>query len=300
MAFELASPCKVNLLLNILGKRPDGFHELETVLYPVDLHDRLSFERGPSRIELTCNHPALPVDASNLVHRAAEAFLRAAGVPAGVRIHLDKRLPLAAGLGAGSGNAAATLLGLNRLFDQPLSAQQLANLAVGLGSDVPFFLQSKPALGTGRGEQIRVLDWFPALRGAWLLLLHPGFGVSTAWAYRNLARYPDAVNGRPGRAAELLARLQRGDLEAAGAAFYNALETPVLEKYPLLALYQEFLCEHGAVVARMSGSGSTTFALSKSRAEAEALQAACDEAFGTNLWSRVVPLTETAREDGPG
>src|SRR5512137_1804266 len=173
MTLEKLSPCKVNLLLNILGKRPDGFHELETVMHPVALCDRLVFERGGQGIQLTCSDPALPTDSGNLVHRAAAQFLQAAGIGEGVCIHLEKRIPLAAGLGGGSGNAATTLLGLNELFGHPLGPAQLHTLAAALGSDVPFFLQSKPALATGRGEKVESLDVFPCLRQAAILLVHP-------------------------------------------------------------------------------------------------------------------------------
>src|SRR5439155_27041550 len=131
-------------------------------------------------IELTWSDPALPTDSRNLVHRAAEAFLQTTRIKAGVRIHLEKRIPQAAGLGGGSGNAATALLGLNDLFGDPLAPVQLQQLAASLGSDVPFFLQNKPALATGRGEHIQPLDFFPALRGAAFLLLHPGFAFPTA------------------------------------------------------------------------------------------------------------------------
>src|SRR5258708_4951683 len=121
MTLEKKSPCKVNLLLNILGKRPDGFHELETVLHPVGLYDRLSFTRGGRGIQLACSDPALPADERNLAQRAATSFLQAARLDEGVRIELEKKIPLAAGLGGGSGNAATTLLGLNELFGKPRS-----------------------------------------------------------------------------------------------------------------------------------------------------------------------------------
>ena len=147
------SPCKVNLLLNILGKRPDGFHALETVIQPIAVFDVLTFQRG-DRLDLACSDPNLPVDSRNLVHRAATEFFKAAEIPAGVRIHLEKRIPVAAGLGGGSGNAAVTLLSLNELFGNPLQPSQMHGLAASIGSDVPFFLQSKPALAVGRGEQI--------------------------------------------------------------------------------------------------------------------------------------------------
>ena len=290
MPLEKSSSGKVNLLLNILGKRPDGFHELETVMQPVNLCDRLTFERRGGAVEFSCSDAALPADSRNLVHRAATGFLQTAKISDGVRIHLEKKIPLAAGLGGGSGNAATTLLALNELFGQPLPAAKLNELAAALGSDVPFFLQNKPALATGRGEKIQPLDFFPALRDKVFLLIHPGFGISTPWAYQNLARFPEALNGRPGRAQKLIARLQTGDWRVASAEFYNSLEAPALEKYPVLALFQEFLRANGALAALMSGSGSTTFAIAENMAAAESLVEKFKSKFGQNCWTAVVPV----------
>ena len=290
MRLEKESPCKVNLLLNILGRRADGFHELETVLQPINVRDRLTFTRGGTGIELSCSDANLPVDGQNLVHRAATVFLQTAKIDEGVKIHLEKKIPLAAGLGGGSGNAAITLLALHELFGQPLAPEKLRELAASLGSDVPFFLQNQPALAGGRGEQIQPLAPFPALRDKALLLIHPGFGVSTAWAYQALARFPTALNGRPGRARELISNLQTHAWPAAAAGFYNSLEAPVLEKYPLLALFQEFLRAHSALAALMSGSGSTTFAVTENIRAAETLVEKFKAKFGQTGWTAVVPI----------
>src|SRR5471032_335465 len=212
MRLEKKSPCKVNLLLNILGRRADGFHELETVMQPVNFCDEISFERDGNGIKLSCSDKRLPVNSKNLVFRAAENFLSAAKISDGVKIHLEKKIPLAAGLGGGSGNAATTLLALNELFGQPLAAEKLCEIATALGSDIPFFLQDKPALATGRGEKIQPLENFSALDGKAFLLIHPGFGISTPWAYQNLARFPKALNGKAGRAKELVEKLQAKNL----------------------------------------------------------------------------------------
>jgi 4-diphosphocytidyl-2-C-methyl-D-erythritol kinase len=313
---EKNSPCKVNLLLNVLGQRPDGFHELETVLHPVNLCDQLTFARGGTGIQLSCSDANLPTDERNLVHRAATAFLQVAKISEGVKIHLEKKIPLAAGLGGGSSNAATTLLALNELFGSPLPPEKLSELAAALGSDVSFFLQAKPALATGRGEKIQPLDFFPALRGKAFLLIHPGFGIATPWAYQNLARFPAALNGCPGRAAELIAALQsnfpltrpsdtlspnggKGRGEGAFCRkpnemrcdnFYNSLEAPALEKFPILGLFQEFLRENGALAALMSGSGSTTFAIVGNVAAAEALAEKFKAQFGKNCWTAVVEI----------
>jgi 4-diphosphocytidyl-2-C-methyl-D-erythritol kinase len=284
------SPCKVNLLLNILGKRADGFHELETVMQPVQLFDQITAAKAAAGLTLTCNLPGLPVDGTNLVHKAATAFRQATQITGGISLHLEKNIPLAAGLGGGSGNAAHTLLALNELFDLPLGTARLQELAAGLGSDVPFFLQSQPALAVGRGEQVQSLAPFPALRGAHLLLIHPGFGISTAWAYQSLAKYPAALNGQPGRAQQLIALLRGADLAAAGNAFYNSLEAPALPKFPLLALYQEFLRANGAPAVLMSGSGSTTFAVLPTRDVADRLRERFYARFGPSAWTAVAAL----------
>jgi len=293
MTIEKQSPCKVNLLLNILGKRSDGFHELETVMHPVNLFDRLVFERKGTSIKLSCSDPTLAIDETNLVHRAAKAFLEAAGVREGVQIHLEKNVPMAAGLGGGSGNAATTLLGLSELFGKPIPEARLHELAAAIGSDVPFFLQRNPALATGRGEKIQPLEFFPALKGTAFLLIHPGFGVPTAWAYQNLARFPEALNGRPGRAETLVRLLNTFDLRAAAAEFYNALEGPVLAKYPLLAICQELLRESGATAALMSGSGSTTFGIYHSIVEASRAEERARQRLG-RCWSAVIPVDKVS------
>ncbi len=284
------SPCKVNLILNILGRRPDGFHELETVMHPVDIGDEMTFARAGAGLELTCSRPELPVDSRNLVHRAATRFLAAAKISDGVRIQLRKNLPLAGGIGGGSANAAVTFLALNELFGSPLPRETLQELAAGLGSDVPFFLQDKPALATGRGEQVRTLGDFAALRGKAFFLIHPGFGISTPWAYQNLARFPRALQGRPGRAEKLVAWLQAGDLKMAADEIHNSLEAPAFDKFPVLSLYQQFLREQGALVALMSGSGSTTFALAKNLAAAQELEEKFKSEFGGQGWTATVAI----------
>jgi 4-diphosphocytidyl-2-C-methyl-D-erythritol kinase len=290
MSLEILSPCKVNLILNILGKREDGYHELETVFFPVPIHDVLTFEKVSEGICLSCSDPSLPVDSKNLVHRAAEVFFAASGKRAGVRIYLKKNLPLAAGLGGGSANAAVTLSALNALYEIPLGLAQLHDLAAHLGSDVPFFLQNRPAFGGGRGEQLKPLDAFPAFKDAWMLLVHPGFGVSTAWAYRNLVHYPAALNGTRGRAELLIHALKTGSLSEAKPHFYNSLEAPVLEKHPILALYKEFFLAHGAAVALMSGSGSTTFGLFSDKKQAEMALDLFKAKFGDAGWTAIAPM----------
>jgi 4-diphosphocytidyl-2-C-methyl-D-erythritol kinase len=289
------SPCKINLCLNILGRRKDGFHELETLFHPVPLHDVLTFRHADAGegVQLSCDHPELPVDGTNLVHRAATRYLAKAGIRSGVRIHLEKYVPMAAGLGGGSANAAHTLLGLNELFGFPLAMEALDELAAGLGSDINFFLQEGPALAGGRGERIESLKAFPGLTGCGLFLYHPGFGISTPWAFRELARFPADMKGRMGRARELAVELGDVDPERARGALrrmYNSLEAPALEKYPVLAQYQDFLREMGALGALMSGSGSTTFGVFRDKELAESVKGPFEGRFGRAGWLAVTEL----------
>ena len=153
-----------------------------------------------------------------------------------------------------------------------------------------FFLQTKPALASGRGEKIEPLEDFAAMRGASFLLIHPGVGISTPWAYRELARFPSALNGKAGRAQKLVSLLQTQGLATAGREFYNSLEAPALEKYPALSLYQEFFRANSAVAALMSGSGSTTFAIFKNQSSAEAVVEKFKATFGSTGWMAVVPV----------
>lgn len=284
------SPCKINLLLNILRKREDGFHELETVMHPVAVHDELEFSETAGGILIEGNHPELKSDPSNLIYRAAESFLAAAKIRSGVYIRHEKRLPIAAGLGGGSANAATTLRGLNELFGLPLSAEQLHEIAARHGSDINFFLQDGPALATGRGECIEPLPPFPALAGRGLVLLNPGFGIPTPWAFRKLADHPGAITGDATRGRALIAALQDPDPAAAIPRFFNSLEAPVLEKYPLLAVFQDFCRANGALVSMMSGSGATTFAITESPASATELGARFRARFGDSAWCRDLPM----------
>jgi 4-diphosphocytidyl-2-C-methyl-D-erythritol kinase len=288
---EKHSPCKVNLLLNILGKRADGFHELETLFHPVALFDTIEFERTGTGLTLSCDDPCLPTGQGNLVYRAAALFLEKAGISEGVSLRLHKRIPMAAGLGGGSGNAATTLLGLNELFGFPLEPAVIYEITTRLGSDISFFLQPKPALAFGRGEKIQPVDSFSILNGTAFVLVHPGFGISTPWAYQQLGNFPDALNGEPGRAESLVHALQKGDLKAAADLFYNSLEAPALHKYPILQLYQRFFRENGALATLMSGSGSTTFAIAASVADGHQLSLKFREKFGEASWIKVVPIS---------
>lgn len=279
MSLVVKSPCKVNLLLNVPRRRDDGFHEIESIMLPVPLHDELRFEKVTEGIELTCSNPRLSVGEENLVQRAAQVFFKTTG-GGGARIHLQKNLPLAAGIGAGSSNAAWTLRGLNSLFDEALPPNTLQTLAAQLGSDVPFFLQDNPALATGRGEIIAPIDRIPSLAGRGLLMAWPGFGISTPWAYQAYAA--SGVYHASENAESILA--------GNWSSLFNSLETPVFRKYTVLPVIKEFFLANQALGALMSGSGSTMFAITEDRPAAEALRAKYHEQFGQAGWSATVCL----------
>ena len=289
MKLHRQSHCKINLLLNVVGQRDDDFHELEMLMLPVPFFDRIDFELAGGSIELTCNRPGIPTDSGNLARRAAESFAAKAGVAGGVRIHLGKSIPAEGGLGGGSGNAAATLLALNELHGQPLGQATLQDLAAGLGSDVPFFLQNQAAVARGRGEIIEPVSPLTALDGKSLLLVRPGFGVPTPWAYHGLAKFPDAANRPLGQAHELAKRLANGSL-AEASAFYNSLEAPVFDKFPLLNLMKQHALANGAEAALLCGSGSTVFVICSDAATAQSLGQAIKSKFGQQSFVQTVPL----------
>ena len=290
MKLSHKSHCKINLLLNVVGQRTDGFHELEMLMLPVPIFDRLDFELLGHGIELTCNQPGIPTDSSNLVCQAAESFAAKAGVTGGVRVHLEKSIPAEGGLGGGSSNAAATLLALNKLHDQPLGQATLHELAAELGSDVPFFMQSQAAVAKGRGEIIEPVAPLEALDGKSLLLVRPGFGVPTPWAYQGLAKFPGAKNRPLGQANELAKSLANGSLAEAGDTFYNSLEAPVFDKFPLLKLIKQHALVNGAEAALLCGSGSTVFVICSDAATAQSLGQAIKSKFGQQSFVQTVPL----------
>ena len=290
MKLSHKSHCKINLLLNVVGQRADGFHELEMLMLPVPIFDRLDFELLGHGIELTCNQPGIPTDSSNLVCQAAESFAAKAGVTGGVRVHLEKSIPAEGGLGGGSSNAAATLLALNKLHDQPLGQATLHELAAELGSDVPFFMQSQAAVAKGRGEIIEPVAPLEALDGKSLLLVRPGFGVPTPWAYQSLAKFPGAKNRPLGQANELAKSLANGSLAEAGDTFYNSLEAPVFDKFPLLNLMKQHALANGAEAALLCGSGSTVFVICPDAATAQSLGQAIKSKFGQQSFVQTVPL----------
>jgi 4-diphosphocytidyl-2-C-methyl-D-erythritol kinase len=262
---RIRAHAKINLDLRVLGSRADGFHEVRTVFQAISLHDTLTVvsRSGPFAIESAT--PGFPLDSSNLIWKAAQLLWRAIRRTGDVRdavVRVDKQIPLQAGLGGGSGNAAAALIALARAWHVNVRPSQLMDLAAALGADVPFFLAGGTALGLGRGEEIYPLADLPR---HWIILLIPGFGISTADAYdwydserdlyRGMVREPQHVPGPwPSRAAQMI----------------NDLEPPIARRYPEIEQMKAALRRVGALAAAMSGSGSAVFGLFQRRAEATA------------------------------
>jgi len=242
------SPAKLNLSLEVLGKRPDGYHDIRSLMVPIDLGDDVQVEvtEDSEGIECACDHPDVPDGEANLAFKAARAFLEKTGIESGVKIRITKRIPVAAGLAGGSSNAAAVLRALNKLFGRPLAPDALMETALGVGSDVPFCLRGKPAWVEGRGERLKPA----AVPASWVyLILHPGFGVSTAWAYDNLALTKEEIKNN-------ITHSQIKDVKTV-----NHLENVVFRRYPLLEKLKERLLTSGAKAALMSGSGSVVFGI---------------------------------------
>ena len=261
----LKAHAKINLALEVLGKRPDGYHEVAMIMQSVSLHDTLILSLQESDITLMCDRPELPCDHSNLAYRAAELLRREVGATQGVHIELTKRIPLAAGLAGGSTDAAAVLKGLNRLWGLALSPVELEQLAARLGSDVPFCLWGGTSLATGRGEMLTPL---PDFTGHGVVLANPSLQVSTAWVYGN---YRDAAGNRRRDISSLRHSIEQPDFSAVADTLFNDLETVTVPAYPQVAEIKEQLLQAGAAGVLMSGSGPTVFALTPDFASAAEL-----------------------------
>ena len=254
---------KINLDLRVLGVRPDGYHELRTVFQAVALHDIVDCVAREGPLAIECDTAGVPLDRSNLVWRAADALWRSfrrTGPVRDVTIRLHKNIPLQAGLGGGSADAAATLIALARLWRVPVRPTQLTDVAATLGADVPFFLAGGTALGLGRGDEVYPLADLPR---HWIVLLVPGFGVSTADAYAWYDGERDSARG-----AALEPQYVPGPWPSRAAQMINDLEAPIARHHPEIDQMRTSLRRAGALAAAMSGSGSTVFGLFQKRSEA--------------------------------
>lgn len=272
---QVIAPAKINLSLRVLGRRSDGFHEIETLIAPISLCDEIRVEprTGKQKIAFGCDDASVPKGEDNLVVRAAKIFFKGTRISSGVSIELKKRIPHGAGLGGGSSDAASTLLALNELFETNLPDEALANMAKTIGSDVPFFIFQSAAVCKGRGELVSPTKLREQLS---VLLLKPEFGVPTQWAY---SRWQDSHK---------IPEVSYASQPFEGQTLVNDLERPVFEKFVFLAEIKMWLLKQPEVgAALMSGSGSTVFAVVRSDTDVDRLAMRAKAELDPELWTYV-------------
>ena len=273
-SISLRSYAKINLGLQVIRKRTDGYHDIETVMQTVDLTDRITVTPQRSQIEVTCSDPMVPVDGQNLVHRAAQMLRDRYEINRGVRIDIQKQIPVAAGLAGGSGNGAMTLLALNRMWGLDLPERELSRLAAELGSDIPFCMLGGTVLATGRGEHLEQLDvQCPCV----FVLATPNCQVSSAWAYQNLKI--DLTNVESMISLVLCALRQRDTMQLV-SSIQNDLEKTVMEAFPIVYSVKQVLDGCGASGVLMSGSGPTVFGIVPDRMAGEQVAACVRQVAG--------------------
>ncbi|MSS72524.1 MAG: 4-(cytidine 5'-diphospho)-2-C-methyl-D-erythritol kinase [Candidatus Latescibacteria bacterium] len=256
---ETSAYAKLNLGLKVLGRRPDGYHDILSVFQTIDLCDRLTFEEiSAGQTEVVCSDPGLPAGPENLVYRAVEALRGATGLDRGVRVSLTKAIPVGAGLGGGSADAAAVLRILNRAWGQGMPDRRLQELALGIGSDVPFFLRNGTAVVSGRGEVLRYVSWPSEVH---YLLIHPLFQVSTGWAYGQVSGRINLTLTSRSKYVKLINSIVDGPICVRDlfACIENDFEPVVAEAWPALGELRRALQETGADACCMTGSGSVLY-----------------------------------------
>jgi len=260
---KIKTPAKINLCLKVIGRRSDGYHNIETLFQAIDLYDELHFSPLDSDIILSTDCPELDPGEKNLIHRAAKKLMAFVSCQGGVRIHLIKRIPIGAGLGGGSSDAAATLKGLIQLYGLSLSDKDMHNIASTLGADVPFFLNGPAAFGAGTGI---LLEPAPPLPPFWVVLAKPNFSISTAWVYEE---YDSRLTKTANKIKILKSAFNSADPAKIGQALFNDLESVCFDKFPVLKGIKRELLSLGASGALMTGSGSSVFGLFSDSESAE-------------------------------
>ena len=244
---------KINLALDVLYKRKDGYHEINSVMQQIDLKDTLVFSEHKSGVIIESNNNEMPLDSNNLIYKTWDKLKDITGINKGIRIKVDKQIPIAAGLAGGSSNGAVTLKALNILWDLNLSLEELMNIGRTLGADIPFCIMGGTAKAQGIGEKLSKLKPFV---GKHILLGNPGIGISTAYAYSRLDLNNDRID-----IDALISNMEANDLEAVAKDMKNVMEKPIIEDYPMIQEIKDIMIKHGSLGALMSGSGSTVFGL---------------------------------------
>lgn len=284
---------KINLGLDVIRKRTDGYHEVRMVMQSVNLYDTLTFTKSDEKgITLTANKREIPLDERNLIYKAADLLYKRYSMPEGVQIHLDKKIPMAAGMAGGSTDAAAALTGMNRLFELGISQEELCGLGVKIGADVPYCIMGGTVLAEGIGE---ILTPLPPAPDCFLVIVKPGIDVSTKYVYENL--HADKLTCHPDIDGMVRA-VSNQDRRGIAAAMGNVLETVTVREYPVIDEIKKFMKENGAVNSLMSGSGPTVFAIMENAEKAERLKQSlaetglAKEIFVTNFTERTCIVAE--------
>lgn len=276
---RLEARAKINLGLDVLRKRPDGYHDVKMIMQALELHDDLELEESQEPgIHLTCDVEEIPTDGSNLICKAAKLLMEEKGIERGVKIHLTKRIPVAAGMAGGSTDAAAALKGINQLFDLGFSDEELMERAVKIGADVPYCIMSGTALSEGIGE---ILTPLPDMPDCQILIAKPEIGVSTPWVYKNLKAaelkwHPD-IDG-------MIEAIREGSLEGVVERLGNVLETVTIPAHPVISEIKERMEHAGAMGVLMSGSGPTVFGIFN---DFERAEGACRDLWESRLAGQV-------------
>ncbi|MBE0478089.1 4-(cytidine 5'-diphospho)-2-C-methyl-D-erythritol kinase [Candidatus Aerophobetes bacterium] len=258
-SLTLRAPAKINLYLDVLGKLKDNYHEIESIVQSVSVYDILYFEKIKQGIKVICDCPSLTCREDNLVYKAAKLFFSLTGLTPGVKITVKKEIPVGAGLGGGSSDAATTLLGLNILFATGIPLSDLINYSSRLGMDVPFCLLKGTALLKGKGDEVHPL---PPIKKGWIVLVYPDIPISTSWVYSRISgRLTDNKLDGKLNINDLKRRIKSNGLLGMKDLLYNKLEEVVIEEFPLIKEIKEKFNKRGAKGVLMSGSGSTVFGL---------------------------------------
>ena len=261
---EIDSYSKINLTLNILGKRRDGYHNIETIMQSINLADRIFIKEEKEGIKIKCSHPLIPVDTQSLTYRSAEKILNRYRIKKGVKIEIDKKIPLASGMAGGSANSASILVGINKLFALNLSNKVLREIGEELGMDVPFCIQNGTALAYHKGEKVTPLP--PINPPLWTIIINPGFEIPTKWAYNNLDL--SLVKRDKNNTIAMLKALKKGGLGGITKNLFNSFEDLIIKRYPEIGKIKVRLIEEGAMGALMSGSGPTVFGIAQNKEQA--------------------------------
>ena len=292
----IKTPAKINLYLGVLGKRDNGYHDIESVLVPVSLFDRMLIEKTSGSIDLVLEETSsVPVDdiknagaTENLVVKAACVLKAETGYKGGARIRLEKNIPIGGGLGGGSADAAGILIGLNQLWDTGLSREKLIEMGGRLGCDVPALVHGGPVLMEGLGEKVSRLSIAKGDKSVlWLVLVNPGFGVSTGDIY---SRYSLSLTSNQNPIKHLISALEEGDKNRADKCLFNALQDTVFRKYPLIEIVAENIRKAGASGVLLSGSGASVFGMAQSEKDANEIRERVRQLPGCSVWSRAVRI----------